>query len=411
MERFIEQNMSLMNLKAQPYSSSSVRGMMLRTTDEYIKKIDKITDADDIVSVVFGIIESESIDKEILYEKCRQKAQELNTTYPLTMELLRHLSSIGIEGYRDYIDNSSLVSFYITVADCIMYFHNDTNCIVYYKVICDVFNAEPNVEEAILLTKLINTDYSGVGAEDIYEELAEIASTVAETPDYLIIDEKVIENETEEIPQLDIEKIRSDVEKATTPEEQSKILEYIEKELIKLRQNVVLARLYGPCNPSVIIFDAYEHLEDYIHGGPRMMTDIQFEVDEYTGEGLPHWFTGSCDHCRKKILKMVHAVREPVFTGGWKGCYCSWDCVIDMVLLPVADKDDEERLKIEAEAIKANERAQITLSLIYVYKKFIEENKIYEVDFEEQENEDIDYTHDIPTDYVITYRQFTEDEI
>lgn len=39
------------------------------------------------------------------------------------------------------------------------------------------------------------------------------------------------------------------------------------------------------------------------------------------------WFTGNCDYCNKKIRHYYQAVRKPVITGGWIGCYCSWSHV------------------------------------------------------------------------------------
>jgi hypothetical protein len=37
------------------------------------------------------------------------------------------------------------------------------------------------------------------------------------------------------------------------------------------------------------------------------------------------WFTGRCDVCLKKIRDRRHAVRLPLYHGGWRGCYCSDD--------------------------------------------------------------------------------------
>lgn len=40
-----------------------------------------------------------------------------------------------------------------------------------------------------------------------------------------------------------------------------------------------------------------------------------------------NWFTGNCDTCVRKIRNMSHAVRFPEEDGGWKGCYCSAECM------------------------------------------------------------------------------------
>ena len=41
------------------------------------------------------------------------------------------------------------------------------------------------------------------------------------------------------------------------------------------------------------------------------------------------WFTGRCDavRCGKGISHYTHAVRKPMRDGGFKGTYCSWECV------------------------------------------------------------------------------------
>ena len=55
-----------------------------------------------------------------------------------------------------------------------------------------------------------------------------------------------------------------------------------------------------------------------------------FCVDDRTGyftnTGEPTWFTGKCDSCASKIACIRHAVRIPLLTKGWEGCYCSIEC-------------------------------------------------------------------------------------
>jgi len=40
------------------------------------------------------------------------------------------------------------------------------------------------------------------------------------------------------------------------------------------------------------------------------------------------WFGGRCQSCNKIIADMSHALRFPRRQGGWKGCYCSFECMI-----------------------------------------------------------------------------------
>lgn len=43
------------------------------------------------------------------------------------------------------------------------------------------------------------------------------------------------------------------------------------------------------------------------------------------------WFTGYCEVCLRRIRRRVHALRAPMPYGGWKGCFCSWQHVVDYI--------------------------------------------------------------------------------
>lgn len=49
------------------------------------------------------------------------------------------------------------------------------------------------------------------------------------------------------------------------------------------------------------------------------------------------WFTGNCDYCNKRIRHYYLAVRKPVITGGWIGCYCKWKHVRKSERMPLTD--------------------------------------------------------------------------
>ena len=51
------------------------------------------------------------------------------------------------------------------------------------------------------------------------------------------------------------------------------------------------------------------------------------DAEPYTYSGEISWFTGRCDSCRKYIMDISHALRFPNHHGGWKGCYCSFECL------------------------------------------------------------------------------------
>ena len=85
-------------------------------------------------------------------------------------------------------------------------------------------------------------------------------------------------------------------------------------------------RLLGPANPqsSATFFDKSHRC--YKYGGCRMLICACSEASEdlEQQESMEiDWFTGNCDRCLRKITSRSHAIREPLETGGWRGCYCS----------------------------------------------------------------------------------------
>ncbi len=91
-------------------------------------------------------------------------------------------------------------------------------------------------------------------------------------------------------------------------------------EVVKKRyEDPELFRVWGPSN---LQFGASD--EDILDGTAdlRMFTD-----DRFTHDDQGTWFTGSCDRCWLRIKSPRYAVRKPIESGGWRGQYCSWDCV------------------------------------------------------------------------------------
>ena len=41
------------------------------------------------------------------------------------------------------------------------------------------------------------------------------------------------------------------------------------------------------------------------------------------------WFEGNCDTCQLRIKNESHAIRFPLKQGGWSGCFCSFNCMIE----------------------------------------------------------------------------------
>lgn len=94
---------------------------------------------------------------------------------------------------------------------------------------------------------------------------------------------------------------------------------------------------FGPVNT---IYNHYNHdhdNSDYTkYGGCRMLLCNEFEdcdVDGYQVDLLNehdskiNWFRNKCDICYNNICAQHHALRLPLLHGGWKGCYCSFECM------------------------------------------------------------------------------------
>lgn len=72
------------------------------------------------------------------------------------------------------------------------------------------------------------------------------------------------------------------------------------------------------------------------YGGCRMFTCTEYETMTEQGDDydimdqhmvISDWFRGSCDKCSRRIGKRHYAVRQPLLHGGWRGCYCSFECL------------------------------------------------------------------------------------
>lgn len=95
----------------------------------------------------------------------------------------------------------------------------------------------------------------------------------------------------------------------------------INVDFMKLHEDI---RVYGPLNGvghenRMFICNQYE------------LDDDDLEIDDNLNNEVD-WFTGECRICGKRIGERKWAVRLPLKfdvdeDGGWKGCYCSWDCV------------------------------------------------------------------------------------
>lgn len=88
---------------------------------------------------------------------------------------------------------------------------------------------------------------------------------------------------------------------------------------------------FGPVNAltnKTASLDDNDHCTAY--GGCRMLTCQEFEQHD-DGDTEVDWFTGKCVHCSKEIKHREDAARQPLLHGGWRGCFCTWLCVIDYI--------------------------------------------------------------------------------
>lgn len=79
--------------------------------------------------------------------------------------------------------------------------------------------------------------------------------------------------------------------------------------------------------------------------GPcRMLQCLCRDAEEDEGDIPIDWFSGKCDSCNRIIQDLSHSVRYPAKEGGWKGCYCSFQCISESSPYQM-NKEDQVRLK------------------------------------------------------------------
>jgi len=125
-------------------------------------------------------------------------------------------------------------------------------------------------------------------------------------------------------------------------------LHFVNEE-VKLTLNSDLFRIFGACLPTpgkILTRTSYDPCR--MRGGCRMLTCWEHEninpitgddiVENPIGQRLLHtieWFTGECQNtdCKNVIDYKHFAIRIPMVTGGWKGCYCSFNCIKQVVMM------------------------------------------------------------------------------
>ena len=95
----------------------------------------------------------------------------------------------------------------------------------------------------------------------------------------------------------------------------------------ELEDNENYFRLLGPAHAMASFNSANINHPCLKYGGCRMfICQHHVEFEDSDEVGFPDdWFIGKCMYrkCQKIIESRVHAIREPVRSGGWFGCFCS----------------------------------------------------------------------------------------
>lgn len=109
-------------------------------------------------------------------------------------------------------------------------------------------------------------------------------------------------------------------------------------------------RVFGPANR----FPDKNCVSNPNKNGPcRMLECLCRELDSENDYNYTQyeWFDGVCNNykCCKKIRDRSHCVRIPVEGGGWKGSFCSFECMEDSI--PFRDKDMNFRIEYMKNAL------------------------------------------------------------
>lgn len=103
-------------------------------------------------------------------------------------------------------------------------------------------------------------------------------------------------------------------------------------------------RVFGPANRSI----DKNCISNPGKDGPCRMLEclcLESEPDAPDEFKLCEWFKGKCENfdCSKKIRDRSHAVRIPMSSGGWMGCFCCFECMDKSLLF--RDKDTNFRIE------------------------------------------------------------------
>ena len=94
-------------------------------------------------------------------------------------------------------------------------------------------------------------------------------------------------------------------------------------QLARLQDDPILTQTLGPVNYN----DNAPNEQCQKYGGCRYLTCRCHESEVYDDQGLPDWFLGYCVECGVVIPSRQAAIRQTMPHGGFRGCYCSIQCL------------------------------------------------------------------------------------
>lgn len=129
---------------------------------------------------------------------------------------------------------------------------------------------------------------------------------------------------------------------------------------IPMYNDIPIFREFGPVNQmySTTSIESSERICN-LHGGCRMFLCCEFEETDEEDDEISDWFTGRCQVCEECVENKYYCLRMPLLHGGWKGCYCSFACLVE-------DIPDEltsllvGRMKEQLETIGIRDRKMIS---------------------------------------------------
>ena len=185
---------------------------------------------------------------------------------------------------------------------------------------------------------LLQTVNPGLKSEDVEGALVKI---VKKAKDYFYITPDILKEEKE-----DEDEDEDEEGVVLKPELNEALLQFLKASSLEESENAshTANRVFGPANR----FFKRNCVSNPGREGPcRMLECICRELEEDNPE---EWFFGNCEDyfCKKKIRDRSHAIRVPIPNGGWKGCFCSLDCLEKN--LPFKNRD----MSFSLEALKVS---------------------------------------------------------